>query len=389
MKSRKTIIIICGLALIDILSFAYLAPISAAAKKKPTPDAKMPMPNQSRIPAKRVLSDFAQAYTLPVGGKTLKIEHNKKIRNFNETKGETRMQAQAQEVAHTLLLTDCGIRMRDIWEVTYYKLETEWIFQEIKRIKSIQLTKPTKKMPAIGIPETKRLVADSIQKSYGTMSSPDVTVLETKPYWDLCTPNYKVISKIVCQIKDEVRNTVSTYECLIATLLANRGTGWEPVKSSCIYRGKENDQCHFGTFCLEISSATSIPGISDSQALALLHESFKKEYALRKGNAVIEKFSLVKFLSKEDYGTKLPCIISATFVIDENKEVSINDAGIRKKGLSPVRAVYDCIVFGHLQYSLFNNRWEGVIDSCCASENDTCGKTCDNPSKWCKRLGEK
>ena len=373
-----------------IIFFMLHAPnISGAVEKKQIPASKIQKSNARQIPAKRILNDFAAAYKSPSSSKTIKIQYSGNVRTFSESRDGGQVSVQAHEILLTVRINECGIQVREAWEVYYYKLETEWIFQYIRQIKSTQLTKPTIKVPTIGNPEMKKLISDSLRKTYQGVMVQEITILDNKGYWNLCTPQHRIVSKITIRMEDDIRNVITGYECLVASIFARREGVWEHITSSCVYKGKEIEKCHFGTFCLTTSTASSIPAISDNEALALLKASFEKEYYLMKNNVVVEKFSLIKYLPHEDYGTKIPCIVNASFVIDENKEESINEGGTQRKSFKMVRAVYECFVYGYLRYSLLDKKWDAFIDSCCASENERCSWSCSSPVKGCKRLGEK
>jgi hypothetical protein len=363
--------------------------MSGAVEKKQVPAGKVRKSDAQEIPAKRVLNDFAAAYKSPSNSKTIKIQYSGNVRTFSESRHGGQVPVQAHGVVLTVRINDCGIQVREAWEAYYYKLENEWIFQEIRQIKSTQLTKPTITLPTISNTEMKKLISDSFGKTYQGVTVQDITILDNKGYWNLCTPQHRIVSKITIRMEDDIRNVITGYECLVASILAQREGTWEHITSSCVYKGKEIEKCHLGTFCLKTSTASSIPAISDNEALDLLKSSFEKEYFLMKNNVMVEKFSLIKYLANEDYGTKIPCIVNAIFVIDENKEESINEGETKKRRLKMVRAVYECVVYGYLKYDLLDKKWEGFIESCCASENERCRWSCSSPVKGCRRLGEK
>ncbi|OHD69270.1 MAG: hypothetical protein A2W19_15880 [Spirochaetes bacterium RBG_16_49_21] len=373
-------------ALLLILHTSYM---HGAAVKKQEPGQKFVKPPAQYISARRVVKDFTAGYNAPQGTKTLQVYYAGKIRNFTETVGNAPVPAQGHQVALIYRLSECGIQMRDLWEVQYYKLETEWIFQKIFRIKSTQLTRNRKNLPGLADAEIKKLVSDAFLKTYGGYQAPNITVLNKKGYWNLCAPVYETSSKITVSRKDDINNTIATYECVFAVTLARRGGKWEDVKIACIYNGKEAEDCRIGSHCLQISGTSSIPEISDEEAVTLLRAGFEKEYGLIKNNVAVERFSLIKRLPAENFNKKIPCILGASIVIDENKNQTINEAGKETRTYRKVRAVYDCVVYGHLNYSLVEKKWEGIIESCCSSENERCGRPCSIPEKGCKRLGEK
>ena len=381
---------ITPLILFFILSCLVSAPnITEAAVKKQTKAVKPGKQRIPAVPAQRVLRDLSAEYQTPSDSTIVKKYYLGNIRNYTETRGTEPLPAQSHQVALVIQLTDCGIRMRDTWEVYYYKLENEWIFQDIMQIKSTQLTKPQKKLPPLDDQEMKNLISGSLTQSYRNLAIQEITVLNKTGYWRLCTPMYRATTKIALNIRNDIYNTITKYECVFISILARQEAAWTHTKTSCRYRGKEFEDCHIGTFCLPISAESTIPRITDDEALSLLLDVFKKEYFLQKNNIRVEKFSLVKTLPRETYGAKIPCIINTRFVIDENREEIIREDGTQKRSYKKVSAVYECTVYAHLQYSRSGQKWEGSIDSCCLTENEPCSWPCSRPDKGCRRLGEK
>lgn len=200
-------------------------------------------------------------------------------------------------------------------------------------------------------------------------------------------PEYRVTSKISVALKNEIYNTATDYECLITSTLASESGAWGHVKSSCMYKGKEIADCHIGTMCRDLGTASTIPSLDDAGAARILREAFEQEYGLKKNNVSIEKFEIIKRHPLENFGKKAPYTVGALFVIDENKMIP-GDADAPRRTVK-TRAVYECVVQGYCSYSLAGKRWEGTVESCCLAEGDPCGFSCSNPEKGCKRLGEK
>jgi hypothetical protein len=358
----------------------------AAQKKKPAIKPKL-QKTAGIVSRKRVLKEFKDAFQVPPASKMIQSYHTGKIRNYKEARGAQQVPFQEHQVAVILQLTDCGIKMRYIWNVYYYKLETEWIFQDIRQIKSTQLTWPKKKHPVLNESETKKIVSEGIIKQYSGVQVQGVTILNNKATWRLCVPEYQVTSKVELFMKDDVYNRITRYECIFNSTLAHQNGSWGYIQSGCTYKNKGMPDCHIGTMCRELSTESTVPAITDSDAVKLLQAAFEDEYGLKKNNINVEIFNLTAKLPAENFGKKIPCTMQTRYTMDENKEISYNDNAV--KMTAKVRAVYECIVYGFLRYSLNEKKWEGVIESCCPSENENCGLSCSNPGKGCKRLGEK
>lgn len=188
-------------------------------------------------------------------------------------------------------------------------------------------------------------------------------------------------------MKNDIYNTVTGYECLMVSTLAHANGKWEHKNSGCVYKSREIDDCHIGTMCRELATDSAIPAIQDAGAAGLLREAFEKEYGLKKNNVAVEKFNIIKRHPLENFGKKAPYTIQALFVIDENR-IMPGSEGTPRRTIQ-VRAVYECIVSGYLNYSLSEKKWEGMIESCCPAGQGPCGISCSTPDKGCKRLGEK
>lgn len=362
--------------------------LDAAPKKGKAAAAKKKAPAKTAaISRDRVIREFNAVYQNPPGSKKVKVTYIGNVRRYTETRGAQDVPAQAHKIALTVQLTDCGITMRDIWEVYFYKLETEWIFLDIMQVASTQLTKTKKKHPSLDDTSAKKLISEALMHDHEGLKVQEVTIQGKKSGWRLCTPEYQVTSKITATLTNDIYNMVTGYECLIISTIAYTNGKWEHMKTSCMYRGKEVADCHIGTMCRELSTGSTIPPLQDEDAFALLKHAFESEYGLKKNNITIEHLSIIKKDPVENFGKTFPYTLTARFLIDEQKELPATAESLRRT--VPVRAVYECIVRAHTRYSLINKKWEGIIDTCCLSEAEQCGYPCSNPDKGCRRLGEK
>ncbi|MBN1496953.1 MAG: hypothetical protein JXA07_09310 [Spirochaetes bacterium] len=374
----------------SLMFMILVLPLLICGTQGDTAPAKAPKKNpvstrkNSDIPRTRVVKEFSDAYQSPPGSAVKKIYHTGKSRRGTRMRGGTRIPVQVHMIALEVRLIDCDIALRDIWEVYFYYLEREWVFDGILQISSKQLTRPRKKHPDLDAAATKKLIADGVAGQYPGTRTKDVTVLSKKPDWKLCTPQYRVKSKLLVQHADDVYNTTATYECLMTSVLSYRGGTWVYDTSGCVYRGAEVSECHIGTMCRALSGESSLPAVSDDQARALLRSAFENEYGLKKNRVAVESFLIIGRRPPENFGRRIPCVMRALFVIDEIKETAV-----AARIAIPVRAAYECVVFGALIYSADEGRWTGVIDSCCSSESNQCGDSCSAPVKGCRRLGEK
>ena len=372
-----------------ILVLAMLMPGAggdAAPKKKAALQPKQKQQNNyGTVPRNRVLKEFKEAYQVPPASKVVQSYHTGRIRNHKESRGDQKIPAQTHRVAVVLQLTDCGIKVRYLWEVSYYKLETEWIFQDIKQIQSKQLTWPKKKHPLLDKSEIKKILAEGLPNQYAGAEIQDVTVLQIKPTWRLCEPEFQVTSKVALTLKNDVYNRQTGYECIFTTTVAQRNGAWTHVQSGCAYKGKLIPDCHIGTMCRELSVESTLPRISDAEAVTQLRAAFEGVYGLKKNNMSVETFTLTGKQAPEDFGKKIRCAMHAVFTMDEEKEIKNNGSPT----IAVVRAVYECEVYGYLRYSIDEKTWEGVIESCCSNDRENCGLSCSYPNKGCKRLGEK
>ncbi|HOD16028.1 MAG TPA: hypothetical protein PLA65_16645 [Spirochaetota bacterium] len=357
----------------------------AAPRKQKTAATGKTVQGPAPVPGKRVLSDFASAYSSPSGLKTLKTYYIGIARNAVEKRGDNSVPVQFHTVGVSGRLTDCGLIMKNIYEARYYRLETEWVFQDIALKSSAPAGKPTAKLPPLDDDTAKKLIADGAGSQYG-VTVQEVTLLGKKGSWKLCVPTYQVTARVMVVSKNDIQNTVAFYECLMRSTIAQEKGTWTFVTAGCVYRGKDVADCHIGTMCRTMTQESTIPPISDSEALPVLRKALEAEYGLRKNNITIEKFSLVSRFPSETFGTSITCVMSTVFVIDEFRE---SPAGNGIRTAEKVRAVYECSVYGKLRYSLRESKWEGIITSCCAPGSSDCGTSCSSPYKGCRRLGEK
>lgn len=378
----------CNILIVMLMTImiagAPTAPDAAPQKKKTASKAKA-VQGPAPVLGTRVLKDFASIYNSPAGLNTIKTYYIGIARNTVETRGGNSVPVQFHSVGVTGRLTDCGLNMKNIWEARYYRLETEWIFQDIALKSSVPVGRPTAKLPALDDAAARKLIAVGIGSQYG-VTIQEVTLLGKIGSWKLCIPTYQVTAKVVVAVKNNIQNTATFYECLMRSTLAQEKGSWSFITAGCVYKGSDAGDCHIETMCRTITQDSTVPPISDADALLIMKKALEVEYGLRKNNITVEKFSLASRLPAETFGTSIPCVMSTVFVIDEFRE---SPAGIGSRTAEKVRAVYECSVYGRLRYSLRENRWEGVITSCCAPGAEDCGRSCSSPYKGCRRLGEK
>ncbi|OHD63100.1 MAG: hypothetical protein A2176_08345 [Spirochaetes bacterium RBG_13_51_14] len=384
--SRRTIMLILIFMALNLTTGIAYFHAAAAQKKNATAKAK-PVRRADIVPRQRVMIDFTAAYTSPQDAKTMKTYYSGRIRNTTEKKGAANTPVQIHQVTAETRLKECGLPMRNTWEARYYKLETAWIFEGITPISSKPAGKPTAKLPGLADTEAGRLVSEGIGLTHD-VTVQDVALLGKKGSWNLCTPQYLVSSKLTVVMKNEIYNTGTTYECLFSSTIIRKNGVWEFAGASCVYRGKEMRDCNIGTMCRELAAGSDIPVISDTDALDLMRDALEREYGLKKNNIAMENLTLLTRLPPENFGTKIPCTMQAMFVIDENREIS-GETSIPGRTYVTVRAVYECIVNGFLQYSREEKTWHGIPASCCSAGNQACGFSCSEPAKGCRRLGEK
>lgn len=165
---------------IVLLSVSISAITTDAAPKKTAAARKKQQPKADAISRDRVVKEFNAAYQSPPESKKIKVVHTGTVRQYAETRGTQQVPAQAHRVAVTVKLTDCGITMRDIWEVYFYKLETEWIFLDIMQVGSTQLTGTRKKHPPLDDAAAKKIIADALADKHAGLQVQNMTVLGKK-----------------------------------------------------------------------------------------------------------------------------------------------------------------------------------------------------------------
>jgi hypothetical protein len=381
----KQHIIVIGLVMAAVMAVIPGWHGAAAARKNKGTAKARAVKGPAPVPGKRVIQDFTGAYRTPEGLKTQKITYIGVARNYLEKRMDVNVPVQLHTVAVTGSLTECGLKMKNIWEARYYRLETEWVFQDISQKKSAPAGRPSARLPAPDDATLKKLITDGIASQYGSPVQ-EVTLLGKKGSWTLCVPTYRVTAKVVITTHDNVRNTITSHECLMVSTIARERGSWSYVTAGCVYKGNSVPDCHIGTMCRTISTESSVLPVSDAEAVVLMKGALEKEYGLRKNRIEIEKFDMTGRLPAEVFGTSVPCVFNAVFVIDENQETPAADG---TRIAEKVRAVYECVVSGSLRYSLRGKKWEGFIASCCAPGAAGCGISCSTPYKGCRRLGTK
>ncbi|MBN2157787.1 MAG: hypothetical protein JW807_00220 [Spirochaetes bacterium] len=336
----------------------------------------------------RAVKDFRHAYRPQEGIKTVKIYHTGKVRNYSVELARRKIPAQVHRVAHIVQFDDCGIRINENWDVLYHRLETDWIFKEITKVSSTQLTRPKKKHPSIEDAVIKKLVSKALTGIYEDLVVGDITIQSIKSRWRLCVPECLVRTRVSLSQHDTIRDTLTGYECLFVSRLSYLNGAWEHGGTSCIYRGKEVADCHISTMCREISSASSIPVPTKPEASYILRNALANSHVFKQREADIESFTLLEMLSPENFGKKIPCVALARFVIDENRETTASAGAVRRQYVQ-VRAVFECFVRCSLLYSARDRIWEGEIEYCCPDRKSECSESCTGGFPGCTRLGEK
>ncbi len=347
-----------------------------------------PSPPPGKIGAvtgKRVLADFRTVYQQPDGTTERRVTYAGGVRNGSVMKGGIAVPSQVHRVTVDIIINECGLPLRDIWDAHYYRLETEWIFDRIEKTVSKEVGAPKKKLPALDDKTALSLVRQGLVERRPGWVVKEVVVLKKTASRERCTARTLVTSRAVISRNDDLTNTLSTYECLMRSTLENSGGEWRYAGDACVFRGKDRVECFIPTMCRNLSTDGSLPEVNDEEALQLLKKSLAEEYGLKKGNVDIEKLEIISRGEPEAYRTKIPLTGRVLFSIDEPGE-SVKDG---KPGLVTRRVVYECVVRAFLLYSRERARWDIFLDSCCSDENINCGYSCSQPGKGCIRIGEK
>ncbi|TFH43774.1 MAG: hypothetical protein E4G96_00280 [Chrysiogenales bacterium] len=376
-------------ALLIAVAFVFVYPgeimgVTAPAKKKAVPKAagaKIDI-----VPARRVLRDFRGAYLPSVGATEKKAAYAGGMRNFKEEMRGITVPVQLHRVSVDILIEKCGLIVRDTWEVRYYRLESEWIFDRIIQVGSMEIGAPKKKMPFLEDPAALSILRTGLGNSHQGWEIRDIVILKKIPSRKRCTARYLVTSKAAFAGRDTLAKTTTLYECLFRSTLENSGSGWDYAGDECVYRGKDQSDCFIETMCRKISEDGSFPPINDAEAQKILRQAFANEYGLKKNDMKIELFAITSRGAPEYFRSRIPFTLRTIFSIAENVSTA-PEKGV--PGQRMVRAVYECTVKAHLLYSENPGEWRGIIESCCDEGNEQCGLPCSYPGKGCRRLGEK
>jgi hypothetical protein len=356
------------------------APPAAGVGRPPLPGKIAP------VPGRRVLADFRTAYNLPAGRTERGLAYARGVRTVTVMKGGAAVPSQVHRVTVDSIITQCGLTVRDTWDAHYYRLETEWIFDRIELRGSKEIGTPKKKLPALEDGKALSLVRQGLGERRPGWDVKEVVLLKKSASREGCTARALVTTRALLSRKDDITNTVSTYECLMRSTLENPGGEWRYAGDACVFRGKDRADCFIPTMCRNLSSAGSLPEVNDGEALQLLKISLEKEYGLMMGNVEIEALELLSRGEPEAYRTKIPLTARVLFSIDELKEAATAGG---KQALVKSRPVYECVVRAFLIYSKERTRWHVSLESCCSDEASRCGYPCSEPGKGCTRIGEK
>lgn len=378
---RAFILIVCSLGIFNpAWTGSIAAPPAAGVGRSPV------VKKVDAVPGRRVLADFRTAYQLPDGTTERRVAYAGGVRNGTVTKGGVTVPSQIHRVTVDSVLDRCGLTVRDTWDAHYYRLETEWIFDRIDQTGSREIGAPKKKLPALDDASAISIVREGLEKGRPGWEVKEVVLLKKIASRTRCTARTMVTSRALLSRKDDLTNTLSTYECLMRSTLENPGGEWRYAGDACVFRGRDHDECFIPTMCRNLSSVGSLPPVSDDEALKLLQVALSREYGLMKGNIDIEMIDTLTRGDPQTYRTQIPLTARALFSLDEFKEGA---AAGGKPGLVKIRAVYECIVRAFLIYSHERARWDVSLESCCSDENNRCGYSCSQPGKGCTRVGEK
>lgn len=377
---RTLIRIICLFSVVTAGGVMITAAPPAAGVGPSPPPGKI-----GAVPGRRVLADFRTVYRQPDGTTERRVTYAGGVRNGSVIKGGITVPSQVHRVTVDVIITECGLPLRDIWDAHYYRLETEWIFDRIEKTGSREVGAPKKKLPALDDEKALSLIRQGLGERRPGWVVKEVVVLRKTASRERCTARALVTTRALFSRADDLTNTLSTYECLMRSTLEISDGEWRYAGDSCVFRGKDRVDCFIPTMCRSLPATGSLPEVNDAEALQLLKKSLEMEYGLRKGNVDIETLEIISRGEPEQYRTKIPLTGRVLFSIDERGE-SVSDG---KPGLVSSRVVYECVVRAFLVYSRERAGWDVSLDSCCSDENVSCGYSCSQPGKGCTRIGEK
>lgn len=329
----------------------------------------------------RVMKDFIRYYKVPATRKVLKIRYLGKKRSWKHYRGGKWVRFQAHKVEAINLFTQCGLKVRYLWDVVYSTVRGPWDYERISVYSHRKMNKPTKPLPALTPQNIRTLLGAHVKalNSHQTYKSKveKVTVLKKQGSWNFCTAVWTVTPKVKFSAGEPHKNVVDLWECKMNTSFWRKGSSWNVKQYLCL-KGGQTHQCYYPTHCRKLGTKSRQSTITWAQAKPKILASIKKDAAARRPQ--FSRFNLIKRGPSSRGG------LETWFVIDARMKhhVTVNNKQTSWRDQTWVY-IFDCIIWAQLSFENYGSRtWKVNNTECCNSKARRCFRGYCSSGKSCK-----
>lgn len=366
MRVRSALPLLCGLSVCLALLFCAPTPALAVGKAK-------------------VLKDFKSQYELPEGRKLLSTKFLGKKRRFRQVEGIRSVPYVAYKVQVDNLFTDCGLKVRYVWEVWYRKGRE---FRQIAIFSHKFLNAPKPPAP-LSTDQATELIKKGWEKGSGHYTTKVVKVDVTKqtPGWNFCFPKWELEFSIQLTSGKSHETVHDFYECKALATVTKKKDDYEVNTNDCVdpKTGKKT-QCFYANHCKKLGTKNAVSAISWGDVAKKALEKGLCEYTAESTmrDCKLAEVKLLKEGEPTKDAKKRWFKVNAVLSFDESNRG-------RRERTDPwrVNSRYRCFVDVELEYSTsYEGNWGASTEmKWCRDESGPCDvKYTSNLAKVCTCL---
>jgi hypothetical protein len=287
------------------------------------------------------------------------------------------------EVKSKAKIKGCDKTLSLVWSLRYIIKEKGPVFDSIDLAEIGIDEKKTALTRIPGHAEKRGLLSSKLSTDKKKISVTSMKIYKISIDMDKCSPRFLYIADAGLMLENDLFKKRAIYKRKISFELKKSGFAWELSITNCSDTKKNKAPCDdYAASDHTIESTIAKP--NNDEALKMVREKIEGDYSFIRDQGAIEEFRLIERQASDDYSI-VPLTIAMRIVLSEKTADAASSRSARP--IRQARSIYDCILRANLKYSIYLDKWETEILSCC--DTPDCSDPCRKPYSGCSRFGEK
>jgi hypothetical protein len=212
-----------------------------------------------------VLKDFNRSADVPAGRKILSTKYLGSPRRFDKVEGLVKVEYTGYQVEQVHLFTECGAKVRFVWEVWYRLAGGKWVYATVATWSSEVLNAPP---PPPNLDE--KTVTDNlknvIENPPGAQASKvkieSVKLGGQKGGWNNCDPKWEVEATVTFTSGEPQQAMHDRYQCRMVTEMRKTEGQLKTDSPNCFDASGKKMGCHYPDHCKNLGKTSSVAAIA-------------------------------------------------------------------------------------------------------------------------------